>query len=109
MNTELLGRLLTHHLRDVSLEMCDGILAGRFESPGHREHQAKLANLSAADRQRIFELVTYCVDGGINDFLHACHRESDLLRQGDESVNPGSLYWGERGWLNRYSKFGASG
>lgn len=117
MNRELdpLGELLMLKLRDVSLELCEGLLEGRFESPGHRAMQRDLGTLPPEARQLLLQFVTYCVDGGLNDFLASVDRESRRMGAVQISVDgmlatdrTDSLHkelHGEDGWKKRFSKY----
>lgn len=104
MSSDTFGKLVASGLRDVSIAMCEGILEGRFDSPGHREYQTLFAGLTDEAKRDVQRLVAYCIDGGINDFLHALQRETDVLPSKAVS-NPTNLYFGSGGWVERFSKY----
>jgi len=99
-------------LRDTAFEMCDGILEGRFGSPGHREFQVLMSDVPDEHHEAIRKLVRYCVDGGINDFMACLEKdgpqipalaETGLVGGGDEGLL--SRLHGPDGWKARFSKF----
>tara|TARA_R110001583_G_scaffold174008_1_gene328195 strand:- start:340 stop:597 length:258 start_codon:yes stop_codon:yes gene_type:complete len=66
---DVLGKLVMEKLRDVSIELCEGLAQSRFDSPGHGDVQKEIESFSPEQKEVLLECITYCIDGGINDFL----------------------------------------
>jgi len=115
-NLDILGKLLMGKLRDVSIELCEGLTESRYESPGHKEIQKEIENFSPEQKQALIKCVTYCIDGGINDFLFnldkASRNSKELsisLKGEDVSGLTEGLHrelYGAQGWQQRFSRYG---
>ena len=114
-NIDILGKFIMENLRDVSIELCNGLLESKYESPGHKDIQEKLSRFTSEEKEVLKELITYCIDGGINDFLYRLDSESrnkgtlKVLINGSETneLTEGlskELY-GENGWKQKFSQF----
>ena len=66
---DILGKLLMSEFRDTAIKCCEGLIEGKFDSPGHREIQSTLASITQEQKELIRKCIVYCVDGGLNDFL----------------------------------------
>ena len=116
MNTEIdiFGEFLMENLRDVAIALCNGLADSKFDSPGHREIQSELQSLTPSQKEAFKKAVTYCVDGGINDFLYRLDKESRTTKRLDIQVNGRSTselcdglskqLHGATGWKARFSK-----
>lgn len=110
------GKLLMEKLRDVSIELCEGLTESRYESPGHKEIQKELEGFTPEQKEILIKCVTYCIDGGINDYLFNLDKElrkSDslaLMVKGESVINKteglSRELYGEDGWQQRYSAYG---
>ena len=114
---DVFGKLVMEKLRDVSIELSEGIVESRYESPGHKEIQNEIQSLSPKQKEIFLKCVIYCVDGGINDFVFNLDKE---LRQSggidvlidsknlkDLSPSLSQELYGEAGWQKRHSKYGS--
>jgi len=61
------GQFIIQRLYDPSIEYCDGLLAGHWNSPESQPLQAELATLTDAQR----ELVRKCVVASLTSGLHS--------------------------------------
>ena len=114
---DIFGRLVMEKLRDVSIELCEGLVESRFVSPGHKEIQNDIESLSSEQKETLIRCVTYCIDGGINDFLFNLEKESSKAKEIEVSVRGKSIVeltdglskalYGEAGWQKRLSKYGS--
>jgi RNA binding exosome subunit len=112
---DVFGKFIMENLRDVSIKLCNGLIESKYESPGHKEIQKKLNSFTSEDKKVLMELITYCVDGGINDFLYRLDKQSrekgalKLLVNGKEAKDlTESLskeLHGKNGWQKRFSEF----
>ncbi len=115
-NMDKLGKLVMEKLRDVSIELCQGLTESRFESPGHKEIQKEIEALSPQQKEILIECVAYCVDGGINDFLFNLDKisrnsgEISLIVNGENIIklteNLAHELYGKEGWQQRFSAYG---
>jgi len=114
---DILGKLIMEKLRDVSIELCEGLTESRYDSPGHKEVQKEIEAFSPEQKETLIKCITYCIDGGINDFLFnldkASRKSKELsisLKGEDISGLTEGLHrelYGARGWQQRLSKYGS--
>ncbi|RRC97700.1 hypothetical protein EHS89_16090 [Amphritea balenae] len=114
---DVFGKLVMEKLRDVSIELSEGIVESRYESPGHKEIQNEIQSLSTKQKEIFLKCVIYCVDGGINDFVFNLDKELrqsggiDMLIDSknlkDLSPSLSQELYGEGGWQKRHSKYGS--
>jgi hypothetical protein len=106
-----IGRLLMTKLRDVSLELSDGLCEARFSSPGHEVMQRRISEFTPEQKEILKAFVAYCVDGGINDFLDTLDKESEVgFSVRGEALRPlRDKIYGPDGWRARYSKYDTEG
>ncbi|MDA0118053.1 hypothetical protein [Vibrio sp. T11.5] len=110
------GKLLIEKLRDVSIELCEGLTESRYESPGHKEIQNEIEAWSPEQKALLVKTVTYCIDGGINDFLFNLDKairksENIALSVGGQNITTSSeslvcKLYGDGGWQKKFSKYG---
>lgn len=109
------GKLVMEKLRDISIELCEGLLDARYDSPGHKEMQREIESFSPKQKEVFLKCITYCIDGGINDFLANLDKASRKTKDINISVkNENILHlteslnhelYGENGWQKRFSKY----
>jgi hypothetical protein len=114
-NKDIFGKLLMEKLRDVSIELCEGLTESKYDSPGHREIQKQLESFTTEQKEVFKNCVTYCIDGGINDFLYNIDKESrkskDLILSikgkniTESSSQLSHEVHGENGWKKQFSKY----
>lgn len=110
------GKLVMEKLRDVSIDLCQGLTESRFESPGHEEIQKEIEALSHQQKETLIKCVAYCIDGGINDFLFNLDKASRNSGEISITVNGESIIkltenlthelYGKEGWQQRFSAYG---
>jgi hypothetical protein len=110
-NADQIGRLLMSNLRDVSLELSDGLCNSRFSSPGHKAMQRQINEFTPEQKEILRAFVAYCVDGGINDFLASLDKESDIgfSVRGEVLHSLRDRLFGTDGWRARYSTYDSEG
>ena len=42
---DIFGKLVMEKLRDISIELCEGLLEARYDSPGHKEIQREIESI----------------------------------------------------------------
>ncbi len=113
---DVLGKLVMEKLRDISIELCEGMTESRYDSPGHKEIQNEIESFTPEQKEILIKCVSYCIDGGINDFLFNLDKESRKSKKLSISVNGKNIseltdglnreLYGESGWQKRLSKYG---
>jgi hypothetical protein len=114
-NDNIFGKLLIEKLRDVSIESCHGLLEGKYSSPSHKSIQKELEGFSDEQKKVILNLVKYCVDGGMNDFLYNLDEKIrkdnsiTIIENGyniiEDSPGLNRELHGDKGWILKFSKF----
>ena len=109
------GELIMHALRDTSIELCKGLTEANFTAPNHQAMQRQIAHMSDAEKDLLVKCVTYCIDGGINDFLYdldkACREATKIqLSVDDQNIaeQTDALHrevHGPEGWKTRFSEY----
>jgi hypothetical protein len=71
MHTDLdfLGELFVRKFRNTAVTCVQGLCEEQFDSPGHREYQRLIRDLSAEQKELLQNVVRYCVEGALNDTL----------------------------------------
>src|SRR5262245_8334240 len=113
---EKFGRFVVTKLRDPAIDFADGLLAGRWRSPGTRALQSALARLSPEQRALVRRVVVASVDCGLHDFLFALGESHDFERgiavvvdgQNVAALSDGlqGEPYSDEGWFARFSKHG---
>jgi len=114
---DIIGQFVMQNLRDVALDLCDGLCEERFSSPGHKELQIELRQLTEVQKKLVRKCVAYCVDGALNDFIYRLEDVKSttpisltvVSREGISTDRLHRKLHGRDGWKERFSKFDCEG
>lgn len=114
-DTDFLGEFFVRNFRNTAIECARGLCREEFDSPGHRNYQKLIQTMSDEQKEILQNVVTYCVEGALNDSLYRLDAELNkrnarikILVDGEPLVSPGapstlrSRLWGPQGWLIRF-------
>jgi hypothetical protein len=113
---EKFGEFVVRKLRDPAIDNADGLLTSRWKSPASQDLQARLAELTDAQRDLVRRVVINAIDGGIHDFLFALDEIKDaeqditvMVDGKDVAALSDGLHgepYSDEGWFARFSQYG---